>query len=128
MGATVPAFSADLTVPVAILINSPTPDSYGTIHASASDDLVIQFSRATSDVRLSVQTIPDGEVELECNSALGASTFTIPKEALAVAGRQIYLFTRASKGIVAGDFVVDTDIIMNAYTTDKAHPVTIALD
>jgi hypothetical protein len=88
-GANVPAFSEDLTVPLALLIDSPTPDSQGIIQASTSSDLVIQFSRGTTGVELYVQNA-DGM--FECHSAPGASSLTIPKNALG-SGATLSLFT-----------------------------------
>jgi hypothetical protein len=125
-GATVPAFSANLTAPLVLLIDSPTPDATGIIHANASSDLVIQFSRGAAGVALFAQNLSAGlPAWLECTSAPNASSMTIPKAALAAVGGPIYLLTRATQEVVAGDFTVTTGIFMNAYTPDKQNPVTI---
>jgi hypothetical protein len=124
-GGTVPAFSADLPVPLALLIQSPVPDATGVMLASASSDLVIQFSRGTTGVELYAQN-DDGT--LSCHSTLGASSLTIPKAALAASGGQLVLYTWATKEIVAGDFTITSGVVMNAFTTNKLHPVTIQLN
>jgi len=129
-GATVPSFSVDLTAPLALLINSPATDSYGTIQASRSSDLVIQFSRGTTGVALVVLPLDfDTSTEyVECTSEPGASSLTIPKAALAVAGRELTLLSVTTKEIVAGDYAVSAGIYMNAFTPDKQHPVTIEIN
>ena len=125
-GATVPAFSADLTAPLALLIDSPTADANGIISANRSSDLVIQFSRGVPGVALVAQYLSGGfQYWIECTSAPGASSLTIPKAALDNAASGLYLLTWSSKEITAGDFTVMTGIIMNAFTPDKQHPVVI---
>ena len=129
-GATVPAFSVDLTAPLALLINSPATDNYGSIQASKSSDFVIQFSRGTAGVTLVALPL-DFETSteyVECTSEPGASSLTIPKAALAVAGPVLSLLTVATKQIVAGDYAVSAGINMNAFTPDKQHPVTIEIN
>ena len=128
-GASVPAFSAALTVPLVLLIDSPTPDADGTIQANSSSDLVIQFSRGTTGVVLSAQPInPASSDWLECNSAPGANSLTIPAAALAATAGQLYLVTRATEDIVAGDFTVNVGVMMNAYMPNKTTPVTIQIN
>lgn len=128
-GATVPAFSADMTVPLGLLVESQATDNYGTIRASKSSDLVIQFSRGGTGVALVAMPLTyDTSTEyVECTSEPGASSLTIPKAALAVAGPVLNLLTVATKSVVAGAYAVDAAIYMNAFTPDKQHPVTIEI-
>jgi hypothetical protein len=129
-GATVPAFSVDLTAPLVLLVDSPATDNYGSIQASASSDLVIQFSRGTTGVALVALPLDfDTSTEyVECTSEPGASSLTIPKAALAVAGRVLSLLSVATKQIVAGGYTISAGIYMNAFTPDKQHPVTIEIN
>jgi hypothetical protein len=126
-GGTVPAFSVDVTAPLVLLIDSPTPSATGNIQASASSDLVIQFSRGATGVVLFAQIYARGSAQtLECTSPVGASSLTIPKAALgSFVGGSIGLYTRAVQDRVVGDFTVTTGIYMNAYTTNKQSPVVI---
>jgi len=124
-GGTVPAFSADVSAPLVITIDAPTPDSNGIIHATTTSDLTIQFSRGTSDVVLSAQVLGGGSPDwLECTSSK-AGSMIIPTAALAAAGGPLSLLTRATRNIIAGDFTVTVGVYMNAYTQDKLHPVQI---
>jgi len=129
-GATVPALSLDLTAPLALLVDSPAADNYGAIQASKSSDLVIQFSRGMTDVRLVAlpMTFDSSTEYVECTSEPGASSLTIPKAALAVAGRVIDLLTVTTKEVVVGGFAIKASLLMNAFTPDKQHPVTIEIN
>ena len=40
---------------------------------------------------------------------------------------QLYLVTRATEDIVAGDFTVNVGVMMNAYMPNKTTPVTIQI-
>lgn len=129
-GGTVPAFSADVSVALALLVDSPTPDASGVIAASATSDLTIHFTRGTNAAVLYLETLTGSNTDglLTCESALGASSLTIPAAALAASsGRSISLWTFTRQVLTVGDFAVTVGALMDAYTTDKLHNVTITL-
>lgn len=123
-GATVPAFSADLTAPLPLLIDSPVSNSTGTISTNSAGDLLLKFSRGASGVVLYAES-SDGTIE--CYSEPGANTLTIPQSALAGADT-LNLYTRSARDIAAGPYTVTTSILLNALTPDKASPVKVVVN
>lgn len=123
-GATVPAFSSDLTAPLPLLIDSPVPSNTGTISTTSAGALLLKFSRGASDVMLYAES-SDGTIE--CYSDPGTSTLLIPQSALAGADT-LYLYTLSTRNLTSGDYAITTGILMNALTPDRASSVKIVVN
>lgn len=126
-GATIPAFTADITIPLTLLIDSPKPDSSGLIIANADSDLIVKFSRGTAGVDVFLQSFtPTGMLTCQAKSEVGS--MTICKEALALLDSTFArLWTFGYKIVEAGDWSITVGSIMEAYTPDKSHPVKISV-
>jgi len=129
LGGTVPAFSADITVPLVLLVNSPSYDASGVITASVKNDLVIQFSRGAAGVTMEVlATTAAGTLDCSVDSQKGQ--LTIPAGALAAfgAGNQFSLLTSGIAEIPAGNsWSVAVGAVMNAMTPDRTQTITVKL-
>jgi hypothetical protein len=128
-GGTIPAFSSDIDVSPVLLIDSPAADANGTLAASASEDLVIRFSRGGPGVQLYAQAAT-ASGSLVCTSAVGDNGLTIPAAALATldSGTKMSLWTLTSQVVSAGQFEITTGTLLDAYTPDKSHPVVISVE
>ena len=124
-GATVPAFSVDMTGPLALLLESPAADANGTIYSDRSGDLVLKFTRNAPDVSIVAIHLTSVPVDIECNSAPNANTLTIPKAALDAVQGPIYLLTVAKRNVTAGNFAVTIGMAMSAFLPDKQHPIVV---
>jgi hypothetical protein len=129
-GATVPAFSADITVPLALLVSSPPPDATGYITASTTSDLIITFSRGAP--RKNVVVLASNSFgTLYCDVPSESGQLTIPAGALAAygAGNQFPLYTSGITEIQVGqDWSIAVGALLGAYTEDKTHAVTVVLE
>jgi hypothetical protein len=127
-GATVPAFATDIAIPLVLLIDSPAPDANGLITANATNDLVLKFSRGAPGVDLLLQT-STGMGTLTCQAASTTGTMTIRTGALAIIGSlRAPLYTFGNKIVTAGAWSVTVGSLMEAFTPDKARPVTITVN
>ena len=127
-GATVPAFSADINVPLVLLVNSPSYDATGVITASIKNDLVIQFSRGTAGVTMDVlATTATGTLSCSVDSQKGQ--LTIPAAALAAlgAGNQFPLLTSGVAEIPVGDWLIAVGAVMNAMNPDRTQVIVVTL-
>lgn len=127
-GDTVPAFSADVTAPSALRVNSPTFDATGVITASIQTDLVITLSGGTLGVTMDVlASTRNGTLSCSVDSQKGQ--LTIPAAALAAlgAGNQFSLYTTKIAFIPAGDWSISVGTIMDAMSPDGALPITVLL-
>jgi hypothetical protein len=125
-GGTVAAFATDITVPLVLLVNSPATDSGGTILASSANDLKLAFSRGVAGTDLVAEgSTQDVSISCMVNSTLGV--LTIPAAAIGAigAGASISLYTFATVSVTAGDWNVDVQSVMNAYTPDHKEAVQI---
>jgi hypothetical protein len=124
-GAVIPAFATDISIPLTLLIDSPAPDANGLITASVSRDLVLKFSRGSAGVDLFLQS-SGGDGSVTCQAKSESGSVTIPKEALAIiGGTHAQLWTFGNKTIAAGDWSIIVGSLMEAYTPDKSHYVTL---
>ena len=128
-GATVPAFSTDVTAPLVLLVNSPNYDASGIITASIQNDLVITFSRGTAGVTMDVlATSTNGT--LNCSVDSQTNQLTIPAAALAAfgAGNQFALYTSGIISIPAGNsWSVAVGVIMDAMNPARTQPISVKL-
>ncbi|HEY5958485.1 MAG TPA: hypothetical protein VIV60_18110, partial [Polyangiaceae bacterium] len=125
-GGAIPAFSSDVTVALVLLIDAPVPNDNGEISASTTEDLVVRFSRSGAGVQLHVQSTTENGT-LVCISAPAVPTLTIPAGALSAlgSGATLSLWTLTSRVVTAGGFDITTGALMDAFTPDKAHAVTV---
>jgi len=128
-GATVPAFSTDVTAPLVLLVNSPSYDASGVITASIQKDLVITFSRGTAGVTMDVlATNTNGTLNCSVDSQKGQ--LTVPAAALAAfgAGNQFSILTSSITSIpVADSWSIAVGVIMDAMNPDRTQPISVQL-
>lgn len=126
VGATVPAFSADVTVPIVLLVDSPVADGSGVIAVPVTSDLTIGFSRGAANVKMMVVGSSNaGGLSCEVESTSG--TITIPAAALAAIGSgvDLQLITAKLTSITDADWNIDVWTATPAYTADRTNGVTI---
>jgi hypothetical protein len=127
VGSTVPAFSADVTVPKVLLISSLAPDGSGVIAASVANGLTINFTRGAADVKMIVSGTAPNIGGLSCVVDSTAGTIPIPAAALAAigAGVDLELITAKLTTIANADWNIDVWTAMPVYTSDLAKIVTV---
>ncbi len=127
-GGTVPAFSADMTAPLALLLDSPASSLGGEVTVDKSKDLVLTFSRGTPGVSLMLQANSSNGA-LDCAFPSEDGSATIPAAALQAlgAGATIEPWTYGKKMLTAGDFTIDVGAVMDVATPSKSALVKISV-
>lgn len=127
LGATVPAFSAQVTTQKPLLVDSPAPDASGIITAPSSSDLTITFSRGAPGAQavLSGASANNGSLWCESDSTTGRLTVSAAALAALGAGVQLQMLTAQLTTIPDQDWNIDISVLLQAYTSDLKNPVLV---
>jgi hypothetical protein len=125
-GATVPAFSTDLAVPFALLIDSPQADPNGVIAVTTMSDLVIDYSGGTTEVDLVLDGISSaGSVHCDAVSTTGKLTIDARILAAIGSGSSLSLWTFGKSDIFADAWKIQVGFLTDVYMQDQKNPITV---
>ncbi len=130
-GGDVPAFSAQIAVPLVITISAPALDANGMAAAPTEGDLALSFDNRAADGEADTQLVAlsQGSPSLYCSLPTDTGSATIPAGALAkVRGAgTLILLTSRTKRLRAGDFDVNVITYLSAMNPGKTKPVMFGL-